>query len=119
MNMQPTMEVRWFGRAAAPADVERWFLDAELPPECEARRVDHYLGALPGDALSITKHIAKATIPVRQILFMARAPSSRHVADRIFTTVYECGIVRQTRTAITPGSQQWRRVALVASACRT
>ena len=51
--MQPTMEVRWFGRAAVPADVERWFLDAELPPEREARRVDHYLVALPGDALGV------------------------------------------------------------------
>src|SRR5262245_9360882 len=51
--MQPTVEVRWFGRAAVPADVERWFLDAELPPAREARRVDRYLVALPGDALGV------------------------------------------------------------------
>jgi hypothetical protein len=64
-SMQPTMEVRWFGRAAVPADVERWFLDAELPPEREARRVDRYLVALPGDAVGVKVRQGRLEAKVR------------------------------------------------------
>ena len=63
--MQPSMELRWFGRGTIPPDVQQWFLQGAFPPKAEPQREDLYLSLPHNDDLGIKQREGRIEVKRR------------------------------------------------------
>jgi len=62
----PTVEVRWFGTGAVPAEVQRWFQGKEHEAEAQPPRTDHYLRLGRNEDLGVKLREGRIEIKQRQ-----------------------------------------------------